>query len=287
MLDYLPIYPETRDLVRRHSEAARCRLYEAMMSYAFTGEEPDWPEDALEWFTWEALKQAVDRAQRARESKSRAGKASADSKAQQAATECNTAQQEATETNTVQQEATETNRSQQEPTEANSESECESECESDLEAETPRVRVLCPVDEHTHDNPQQGKRARARAPIWFDPSRPETWVDQSWKSSGRVRCALAQRVVDWAAARGMRMTPTSSGDGAHLVDVMVACMEAGLAPNVFVHLAGTAEDAAEWEDQMLYKLGIQIGSSNMMTRHPDWYDRLLDMGMWQEKQAKA
>ena len=62
MLEYAAIYPETLALLKRYAEAQRCRLYEAMVAYAVYGEEPDWPEDAPEWFVWEALKQQIDRA---------------------------------------------------------------------------------------------------------------------------------------------------------------------------------------------------------------------------------
>jgi len=62
MLDYLQLYPETIEQVKRYSEAQRCRLYEAMAAYAFTGEEPSWPDDAPEWFIWETLRQQVNRA---------------------------------------------------------------------------------------------------------------------------------------------------------------------------------------------------------------------------------
>ena len=62
MLDYLQLYPQTIELVKRYKEDQRCRLYEAMAFYAFTGEEPSWPDDAAEWLIWEALKQTVDRA---------------------------------------------------------------------------------------------------------------------------------------------------------------------------------------------------------------------------------
>lgn len=62
MLDYLQLYPQTIELVKRYKEDQRCRLYEAMAFYAFTGQEPQWPEDAPEWLIWEALKQTVDRA---------------------------------------------------------------------------------------------------------------------------------------------------------------------------------------------------------------------------------
>ena len=61
MLDYLQLYPETIEQVKRYSEAQRCRLYEAMAAYAFTGEEPSWPDEAAEWFIWETLRQQVNR----------------------------------------------------------------------------------------------------------------------------------------------------------------------------------------------------------------------------------
>lgn len=62
MLNYLQLYPQTIELMKRYKEDQRCRLYEAMAFYAFTGAEPTWPEDAAEWLIWEALKQTVDRA---------------------------------------------------------------------------------------------------------------------------------------------------------------------------------------------------------------------------------
>lgn len=64
MLDYLQLYPQTIELVKRYKEDQRCRLYEAMAFYAFTGAEPTWPDEAPEWLIWEALKQTVDRAER-------------------------------------------------------------------------------------------------------------------------------------------------------------------------------------------------------------------------------
>lgn len=61
-MEYIAIYRETLALVKRYSEAQRCRLYEAMANYAFDNVLPNWPDDAIEWFGWEALKQQVDRA---------------------------------------------------------------------------------------------------------------------------------------------------------------------------------------------------------------------------------
>lgn len=61
MLDYLQLYPETIKQLKRYNKEQRCNLYEAMAEYAFTGQEPDWPDDAPEWFIWETLKQHVNR----------------------------------------------------------------------------------------------------------------------------------------------------------------------------------------------------------------------------------
>lgn len=64
MLDYLQLYPETIEQLKRYNKEQRCNLYEAMAEYAFEGQEPDWPDDAAEWFIWEALKQQVNRTEK-------------------------------------------------------------------------------------------------------------------------------------------------------------------------------------------------------------------------------
>lgn len=64
MLDYLQLYPETIEQLKRYNKEQRCNLYEAMAEYAFTGKEPDWPDDAPEWFIWETLKQQVNRTEK-------------------------------------------------------------------------------------------------------------------------------------------------------------------------------------------------------------------------------
>ena len=64
MLDYLQLYPETIKQLKRYNKEERCNLYEAMAEYAFTGQEPDWPDDANEWFIWETLKQQVNRTEK-------------------------------------------------------------------------------------------------------------------------------------------------------------------------------------------------------------------------------
>ena len=64
MLEYIQIYPDTLELVAHYGEAERCRLYESMARYAFTGALPEWPESAPEWYIWPALRQLVDKAAR-------------------------------------------------------------------------------------------------------------------------------------------------------------------------------------------------------------------------------
>lgn len=61
-MDYAAIYPETLALVKRYPAEQRYYLLESMVQYAVDGTLPDWPEDAIEWYGWEALKQQVDRA---------------------------------------------------------------------------------------------------------------------------------------------------------------------------------------------------------------------------------
>lgn len=59
-MEYLQMFPDTFAAVKRYAPADRCLLYEAMGEYAFTGTEPDWPDDDIKWLIWEPLKQRVD-----------------------------------------------------------------------------------------------------------------------------------------------------------------------------------------------------------------------------------
>lgn len=59
-MDYLAMFPDTFEAVRRYPPAERCYLYEAMGQYAFNQQEPDWPDEDLKWLVWESLKQKVD-----------------------------------------------------------------------------------------------------------------------------------------------------------------------------------------------------------------------------------
>lgn len=82
MLEYMKVYPGTKDLVRRYGPEDRCLLYEAVMDYAFSGVGPEWPDDDLKWFVWELLRSKVDAAEKAKESGQKGGKASAAGRAQ-------------------------------------------------------------------------------------------------------------------------------------------------------------------------------------------------------------
>lgn len=105
MLDYLQLYPQTIELVKRYKEDQRCRLYEAMAFYAFTGQEPAWPQDAPEWLIWEALKQTVDRADKKVNQNKRNASKSTD-------TETNGSEAERIEAKPSEPEQTEANRSE-------------------------------------------------------------------------------------------------------------------------------------------------------------------------------
>ena len=90
MLEYLKIYPDAKESIRRYQPADRCLLYEAAMDYAFTGAEPDWQADDFKWYAWDMLKQKIDAAERAKENGRLAGLASAQRRRNIAATQNNT-----------------------------------------------------------------------------------------------------------------------------------------------------------------------------------------------------
>lgn len=123
-MDYVAMYPETFEAVRRYSPQDRCFLYEAMGQYAFTGELPAWAEDDLKWYVWEALKQRIDAAIRLsgarRASGIRGGEASASKRKQ------------------VQANASKTNQTQAIASNGNPESESESDIESDSKEKSKR-----------------------------------------------------------------------------------------------------------------------------------------------------
>lgn len=114
-MDYLLIFPEMKAALQRYQPADRCYLYEAMMDYAYTGTEPEWPESDMKWFVWDLLKQDVDRADAARKKKQAAGLASAERRR----TQGNTLEQDATDLNTDQHNSTQLSTVQQESTQAN------------------------------------------------------------------------------------------------------------------------------------------------------------------------
>lgn len=120
-MDYVTMYPETFEAVRRYSPQDRCFLYEAMGQYAFTGELPTWAEDDLKWYVWEALKQRIDAAIRLSGSRRlsgiKGGEASASKRKQSQASESKTKQTQAS------------------TSKGNPESESESDIESDSDKE--------------------------------------------------------------------------------------------------------------------------------------------------------
>lgn len=127
-MDYIAIYPETIALIKRYNEAQRCRLYEAMFEYSFTGAEPSWPDDAVEWYGWEGLKQCADRAK----ARSEQARANGGKRKQLDANESESKPTEAKSSKTKQSKAKATELKQRKA-KANSESESESDTESDKE----------------------------------------------------------------------------------------------------------------------------------------------------------
>ena len=123
-MDYVAMYPETFEAVRRYSPQDRCFLYEAMGQYAFTGELPTWAEDDLKWYVWEALKQRIDAAIRLSGSRRlsgiKGGEASASKRKQSQANESKTKQTQAS------------------ASKCNPESESESDIESDSKEKSKR-----------------------------------------------------------------------------------------------------------------------------------------------------
>lgn len=74
MLDYLKIFPEFEMMLRRYTDEERGRLFMAMMAYAYRGEEPDFDEDAHEWYIWDTIKLKIDQCAETLESKRASGK---------------------------------------------------------------------------------------------------------------------------------------------------------------------------------------------------------------------
>ena len=74
MLDYLKIFPEFETMLRRYTDEERGRLFMAMMAYAYRGEEPDFNEDAHEWYIWDTIKLKIDQCAETLESKRASGK---------------------------------------------------------------------------------------------------------------------------------------------------------------------------------------------------------------------
>lgn len=74
MLDYLKVFPEFETMLRRYTDEERGRLFMAMMAYAYRGEEPDFAEDAHEWYIWDTIKLKIDQCAETLESKRASGK---------------------------------------------------------------------------------------------------------------------------------------------------------------------------------------------------------------------
>ena len=74
MLDYLKIFPDIEVMLKRYTDEERGRLFMAMMAYAYRGEEPDFADDAHEWYIWDTIKLKIDQCAETLESKRTSGK---------------------------------------------------------------------------------------------------------------------------------------------------------------------------------------------------------------------
>lgn len=74
MLDYLKIFPDIEIMLKRYTDEERGRLFMAMMAYAYRGEEPDFAEDAHEWYIWDTIKFKIDQCTETLETKRTSGK---------------------------------------------------------------------------------------------------------------------------------------------------------------------------------------------------------------------
>ena len=253
MLEYVQFYPETIALVKRYPAADRALLYEAMVMYGTTGEEPDWPEDDLKWFVWESLRQRVAMAESAKAAKSRAGKGGADKR-----------WQNQPENGTGKQTMAEDSTAWQTVAEHGSESDAESEPDPDPEPE--------PRGEITHKDPQQGDSAGAHAgeretvPAgWYDPEQPDRPCDASWLGSPQARKSIAQRILDHVIRRRI-ITPgavtAESGRtmGREIMDALQAAMAAGKSPGECQKLAHDARDLWVWEIR-LKEIALAYGTA--------------------------
>lgn len=74
MLDYLKIFPDIEIMLKRYTDEERGRLFMAMMAYAYRREEPDFTEDAHEWYIWDTIKLKIDQCAETLETKRTSGK---------------------------------------------------------------------------------------------------------------------------------------------------------------------------------------------------------------------
>ena len=252
MLDYIQIYPETRDAVRRYPAADRALLYEAMLDYATTGREPDWPEDDLKWFVWESLRQKVCDAERAHKKKQAAGSAGGRGK-----------QSEAEESKAEQDEAEGSKAKQNEAEESKAKPESESDADTDAETEAEPETVM---DTHTSSQPEAPRR-RARAG-WFDPEHPAGPDDGAWRYSEKARRAVAQRILTYVLNSGrMKQQFSVSEDGEtlgeDLFEVLCAAMLYGMSPRECLQEADDWRTTWQWENALREYVISQGGRADL------------------------
>lgn len=130
---------------------------------------------------------------------------------------------------------------------------------------------------------------------WFDPSRPDGADDEAWRYSSRARCAIAQRMIEYAAADGMASTcwvvRNEYGQGIYtngpdLFAVMASCMEWGMSPGEIMRCR--RGETAEWSVELKRAARQYMGTFN----YPDTWDEMLALidaenaGIWGSAQGR-
>ena len=273
MLDYLQIYPDFRDLVKRHTPENRCALYEAAFALAFDGSEPDWPEDDVKWYSWDGIRAYIKAREKALEDKRRAGRRSAE----QRSAETGSGQQEPTDGNRGQQTATEANRNQQTPTERSRRQQTAHVKAQDQTQDQEQTQ-----DVDTHDEIQQQGDAGARATVpagQYDAEHPDRPFDLAWQTGDKARRAIAQRILNAVVPKINKATVTVEGDtdrdsivGREIFDALCAAMIGGIPPDACQQLGLMQGSLWRWEAR-LKQLALDAGSAPE-DRIPVWRSQM-------------
>ena len=137
--------------------------------------------------------------------------------------------------------------------------------------------------ENINKNGENSKRANPPLPAvcgqgthkaWFDPARPEEGCDDAWRTSGRARLAIAQRMIDYNLSRGMdteALVDELGAEGCDLVFVLEVCMRFGLPPAELQRLAAGCRSIWQWSLRVKEKALRWCGTDNLP---PEWREQV-------------